>query len=222
MAALSDDWSTRHSVLANARRTAALINALSGTGDREPQPKPAAEAEAATVAVAVAVAVAEVLREYGESEPVELAPDDVVRMRVAALLLREVFAAEDVDAAAAALNRLLAEQTGPLRLTSHGGSAPWHPHLDSHDDAPWDEWFLTSSCLALTVLLWDHQRPPGGLCASLACRNVYITSGPGPARRYCSRRCATRERVAAHRRGQRATDTKSHSHSGSGSGSGNS
>jgi len=204
MAALPDDWSTRHSVLANARRTAALINALSGTGDREPQPKPAAEA------------VAEVLREYGESAPVELAPDDVVRMRAAARLLREVFAAEDVDTAAAALNRLLAEQTGPLRLTSHGGGTPWHPHLDSHDDAPWDEWFLTSSCLALTVLLWDHQRPPGGLCASPACRNVYITSGPGPARRYCSRRCATRERVAAHRRGQRATDTKS------GSGSGNS
>ena len=206
MAALSDDWSTRHSVLANARRTAALINALSGTGDREPQPTPAAEA------------VAEVLREYGESAPVDLAPDDVVRMRAAALLLREVFAAGDVDAAAAALNRLLAEQTGPLRLTSHGGGTPWHPHLDSHDDAPWDEWFLTSSCLALTVLLWDHQRPPGGLCASPACRNVYITSGPGPARRFCSRRCATRERVAAHRRGQRATDTKS----GSGSGSGNS
>lgn len=214
MAALPDDWSTQHSVLANARRTAALINALSGTGDQEPQPK-AADVEAADVE-----AVAEVLREYGESEPVELAPDDVVRMRAAALLLREVFAAEDVDTAAAALNRLLAEQTGPLRLTSHGGSTPWHPHLDSHDDAPWDEWFLTSSCLALAVLLWDHQRPPGGLCASPACRNVYLTSGPGPARRYCSRRCATRERVAAHRRGRRATDTKSHS--GSGSGSGNS
>ncbi|MGW0654264.1 CGNR zinc finger domain-containing protein [Streptomyces umbrinus] len=209
MAALPDDWSTRHSVLANARRTAALINALSGTGDQEPQPK-AADVEA----------VAEVLREYGESAPVELAPDDVVRMRAAALLLREVFAAEDVDTAAAALNRLLAEQTGPLRLTSHDGSTPWHPHLDSHDDAPWDEWFLTSSCLALTVLLWDHQRPPGGLCASPACRNVYLTSGPGPARRYCSRRCATRERVAAHRRGQRATETNSGS--GSGSGSGNS
>ncbi|MFI6276900.1 CGNR zinc finger domain-containing protein [Streptomyces sp. NPDC050988] len=198
MAALPDDWSTRHSVLANARRTAALINALSGTGDREPQPE-AADVEA----------VAEVLREYGESEPIELATDDVVRMRAGALLLREVFAAEDVDTAAGALNRLLAEQTGPLRLASHGGSTPWHPHLDSHDDAPWDEWFLTSSCLALAVLLWDHQRPPGGLCASPACRNVYIASGPGPARRYCSRRCATRERVAAHRRGQRTTETGS-------------
>ncbi|MGI5198164.1 CGNR zinc finger domain-containing protein [Streptomyces sp. CA-288835] len=194
MTAPTDDWSTRHSVLTNARRTAALINVLTGnstgtgTGD-QPPPHPNA--------------VAEVLREYGELDPIEITPADITRMRATALLLREVFAVEHIDPAAAALNRLLREHTGPLRLTSHGGSAPWHPHLDRHDDAPWDEWFLASSCLALTVLLWDRQRPPGGLCASPTCQNVYITQGPGPTRRYCSRRCATRERVAAHRRGQR-------------------
>jgi hypothetical protein len=186
---LSDDWSTRHSVLTNARRTAALINILTGTGDRQPQPE----------------AVAEVLGEYGELEPIEISPDDVARMRAAALLLREVFAAGHVDPAAAALNRLLLKHTGPPRLTSHGGGTPWHPHLDSHDDAPWDEWFLASSCLALTVLLWDRQSPPGGVCASSSCQNVYVTQGQGPARRYCSRRCATRERVAAHRRGPGST-----------------
>ncbi|WP_241267503.1 CGNR zinc finger domain-containing protein [Streptomyces scabichelini] len=184
--ASTDDWSTRHSVLANARRTAALINVLTGTDD-QPQPQPDA--------------VAEVLRQYGELEPIEINSGDIARMRAAALLLREVFAAGHVDPAAEALNRLLLEHTGRLRLTSHGGSTPWHPHLDRHDDAPWDEWFLASSCLALTVLLWDRQRPPGGLCASPSCQNVYVTQGPGPARRYCSRRCATRERVAAHRRG---------------------
>ncbi len=44
---------------------------------------------------------------------------------------------------------------------------------------------------------------PGGPVeqdASPACRNVYLTLGSGPPRRYCSRRCATRERVAAYRR----------------------
>lgn len=182
----TDDWSTRHSVLANARRTAALINVLAGTDD-QPRPQP--------------YDVAEVLREYGELEPIEITPADITRMRATALLLREVFAAGHIDPAAAALNRLLLEHTAPLRLTSHGGSTPWHPHLDRHDDTPWDEWFLASSCLALTVLLWDRQRPPGGLCSSPSCQNVYVTQGPGPARRYCSRRCATRERVAAHRRG---------------------
>jgi len=180
----SDDRSTRHSVQATARRTAALINALA---DDSPDP----------------AEVAGVLRAYGEADPVELTADDVAGMRAAAALLRQVFAAEHADGAAAVLNRLLEEHTGPLRLTSHGGSAPWHPHLDHDDDAPWDEWLLASSCMALTVLVWDRQRPPGGICASSGCRNVFIAQG-GPERRYCSRRCATRERVAAHRRSRSA------------------
>ncbi|MEV6055154.1 CGNR zinc finger domain-containing protein [Streptomyces sp. NPDC052107] len=164
-----------------ARRTAALVNALA-----EDRPDPGQ--------------VAEVLLTHGEQGPVDLTPRDVAQMCAAAGRLREVFAAEHTDEAAVVLNRLLGEHTGPLRLTSHGGGAPWHPHLDRDDDAPWGEWFLASSCLALTVLIWDRQLPPGRICASAACRNVFVTQGPGPERRYCSRRCATRERVAAHRR----------------------
>ncbi|TLS48173.1 CGNR zinc finger domain-containing protein [Streptomyces montanus] len=164
-----------------ARRTAALINVLA-----DDRPAPAT--------------VAEVLRAFGETGSIDLAPRDVAQMRTAAALLREVFAADHVDDAAETLNRLLREHAGHLRLTSHGGSAPWHPHLDHDDNGPWGEWLLASSCLALTVLVWDHQRPPGSICASPSCRNVFITQGSGPERRYCSRRCATRERVAAHRR----------------------
>ncbi|MEO3754109.1 CGNR zinc finger domain-containing protein [Streptomyces sp. B6B3] len=177
----NDDWSTRHSVLAMARRTAALVNALTddSTGTET---------------------VVAVLREHGELDPIDLTGDGVTEMRGVAPRLHAVFAADHLDLAAARLNRLLSESAGPLRLTAHGGRTPWHPHLDSDDDAPWGEWFLASSCLALTVLIWDRQRPPGGVCASPSCRNVYLTQGSGPARRYCSRRCATRERVAAHRR----------------------
>ncbi|MEV6162314.1 CGNR zinc finger domain-containing protein [Streptomyces sp. NPDC052052] len=181
----SDDWSTRHSVLTTARRTAALINALTAN-----RPDPAE--------------VADVLRAYGETDPIDLTPRDVARMVAAATLLRQVFAAENADGAAATLNRLLQDHAGPLRLTSHGGSTPWHPHLDHDDNAPWDEWLLASSCMALTVLIWDRQRPPGRICTSPSCRNVFITQGSGPERRYCSRRCATRERVAAHRRSRTA------------------
>ncbi|MET8743239.1 CGNR zinc finger domain-containing protein [Streptomyces sp. NPDC004728] len=176
-----DDRSTRHSVLAMARRTAALINVL----DAElPDPSE----------------VADVLRTYGETGDIALTTHDVAAMRAAAAVLREVLSAETADGAAAHLNRLLGEHTGPLRLTSHGGSSPWHPHLDSDDDAPWDEWLLASSCMALAVLVWDRQRPPGRICASSSCRNAFVTQGSGPERRYCSRRCATRERVSAHRR----------------------
>ncbi|MEV7868860.1 CGNR zinc finger domain-containing protein [Streptomyces sp. NPDC088124] len=181
-------FSTRLSVRAAADRTVALVNALTASEDGDP-PEPDA--------------VADVLLAHGEPGPVRLSADDVAELRSAALHLREVFAAPGVDAAAAVLNRLLGRTLGTVRLTSHEGRTPWHPHLDSDDEAPWGEWLLASSCLALTVLVWDRQRPPGGLCASSSCRNVFLTQGAGPARRYCSRRCATRERVAAHRRAAR-------------------
>ncbi|WP_232835833.1 CGNR zinc finger domain-containing protein [Actinocorallia populi] len=180
-----DDRSTRHSVLTTARRAAALVNALA---DEHPDPAD----------------VADVLRAYGEPDPIDLTARDIAGMRAAAASLRQVFAAEHADDAAAALNRLLKDHTGPLRLTSHGGGTPWHPHLDHDDNAPWDEWLLASSCMSLAVLVWDRQRPPGRICASTSCQNAFITQGSGPERRYCSRRCATRERVAAHRRSRSA------------------
>ncbi|AOT58026.1 CGNR zinc finger [Streptomyces rubrolavendulae] len=173
----------RPSVRAVARRTEDLVNAL--TRD---DPLPAPEG------------IAGLLREHGEVEPVVVTVEDVARMREAALALRAVFAAEGLDAAVAELNGLLAHGSGPLRLTAHGGSGPWHPHLDTSDDAPWGEWFLASSCLCLAVLVWERQRPPGGVCAAPGCGRVYLSLGSGVPRRYCSRRCATRERVAAHRR----------------------
>lgn len=185
----ADDRSSRHSVRAVARRTEALVNAL--TRD-DPSPTPGA--------------VAALLREHGENEPVAVSGRDVAEMRAAALALRGVFAADGLDAAAAELNRLLARGPGPLRLASHGGDGPWHPHLDGSDDAPWGEWFLASSCLCLAVLVWDRQRPPGGVCAAPGCGNVYLALGSGVPRRYCSRRCATRERVAAHRRARAGGD----------------
>lgn len=177
----NDEWSVHRSVQATARRTTALLNVLAA---ENPVPD----------------AVAKVLREHGELDPIDLSATDLAEMHSAALLLREVFAATDVDHAASLLNRLLRRNTGPLRLSSHSGLTAWHPHLDSDDEAPWGEWLLASSCMVLTVLIWDHQRPPGGLCASPSCDNVYLTQGSGLPRRYCSRRCATRERVAAHRR----------------------
>jgi len=170
------------SALTSARRAAALVNVLTGGDSVTPG------------------AVAAVLREYGEPDPLGLAAHDIDEMREAAILLRVVFAAEDADQAAGALNRLFLDRAGPLRLTSHGGRTPWHPHVDRDDDGPWGEWLLCSSCLALAVLVWERQRPPGAVCASVTCENVFVTQGRGPERHYCSRRCATRERVAAHRR----------------------
>ena len=149
-------------------------------------------------------AVIEVLRKYGEPESAGLSDADLAGLHQAALLLREVFAAGDAGTAADRLNGLLADRARPPRLTSHGGTSGWHLHVDSDDDAPWAEWFLTSSCLALAVLLAERQASPAGLCASPSCGKPFVNVGRGSARRYCSAACGTRERVAAYRDAGRA------------------
>ncbi len=140
-----------------------------------------------------------VLRAYGEPEPVEISDADLAGRRRAALDLAEVFAAEDAATAADRINALLGARAHPPRLTTHGGGSGWHLHVDSSDDAPWADWFLTSSCLALAVLLAERQAPPGGFCQSPSCGRPFVNVGRGSVRRYCSAACGTRERVARHR-----------------------
>lgn len=153
-------------------------------------------------------AVIEVLEAHGEPSPVELSPADLEGLRWAALELREVFTAGDVAAAADRINGLLAGRAHPPRLTTHGGASGWHLHVDSSDDAPWGEWLLTSSALALAVLLAERQAPPAGICASPTCGRPFVNVGRGSARRYCSAACGTRQRVAAHRQVNRGAGMK--------------
>jgi predicted RNA-binding Zn ribbon-like protein len=153
-------------------------------------------------------AVIEVLEAHGEPSPVEVSPADLEGLRRAALELREVFTAGDVTAAADRINGLLAGRAHPPRLTTHGGASGWHLHVDSSDDAPSGEWLLTSSALALAVLLAERQAPPAGICASPTCGRPFVNVGRGSARRYCSAACGTRQRVAAHRQVNRGAAMK--------------
>jgi predicted RNA-binding Zn ribbon-like protein len=181
-----------------AQRAADLIDVLvsrPGHQDEAPADRPPDERARLTA----------VLRDHGETGPIDISATDLAGLRQAALDLREVFAASDVTAAAERINRLLAGHSHPPRLTSHGGTSGWHLHADGDDDAPWAEWFLTSSCLALAVLLAERQAPPAGLCAAPTCGRPFVNVGRGPARRYCSDRCGTRERVARHRAIQAGT-----------------
>jgi predicted RNA-binding Zn ribbon-like protein len=143
--------------------------------------------------------LAAVLRTHGEPEPIEFSAVDLAGLRQAASDLRAVFTATSVNEAAARINALLAARACPPRLTTHDDQTGWHLHVDSDDDAPWAEWFLTSSCLALAVLLAERQALPAGFCESPSCGRPFVNVGRGSPRRYCSATCGTRERVAAHR-----------------------
>lgn len=152
-------------------------------------------------------ALAELLARHGES-PEDLteqafSPDDAVRLRAAAARLAALLTESDTDQAAHAINALLAECGARPHLSRHGGHA-WHLHVDRGDDADWADWFLASGALALAQILSEYGRVPWGGCASARCGTLYLGTGPGSARRYCSTACAARERVAAHRRRKRA------------------
>ncbi|MFG2901800.1 CGNR zinc finger domain-containing protein [Streptomyces zaomyceticus] len=148
-------------------------------------------------------ALVELLARHGES-PDDLtgagfSEEDARELRDAAGLMSGILTETDADRAALALNEVLAEHASAPRLSHHDGHA-WHLHVDHGDDAGWGNWFLASGALALAQILGEHGRVTWGACEATNCRNLYLGTGPGSPRRYCSPTCASRARVAAHRR----------------------
>lgn len=123
---------------------------------------------------------------------------DARALRTAALRLGKVLAERDTDRAAAAVNELLAEHAAAPRLSRHDGHG-WHLHVH-REQAGLAGWFLASGALALAGLLSEHGRAPWGECGAPGCRRLFLGTGPGAPQRYCSQACATRVRVAEHRR----------------------
>ncbi|MEV7413953.1 CGNR zinc finger domain-containing protein [Streptomyces sp. NPDC089919] len=152
-------------------------------------------------------ALAALLARHGE-HPADLteaafSAADAAELRAAAARMGALLAEPDADRAAAALNALFEECGARPRLTRHQGHA-WHLHVDRGEDAGWGEWFLASGALALAGILTEYGRVTWGTCAATGCGAYFLGTGPGSARRYCSTACASRERVAAHRRRLRA------------------
>ncbi|WP_410538663.1 CGNR zinc finger domain-containing protein [Streptomyces sp. KL2] len=151
--------------------------------------------------------LAELLVRHGE-RPEDLAeeafpPACAAELRSAVARMAAVLAETDTGRAARTLNGILAECGARPRLTDHGGRHPWHLHVDRDEDAGWADWFLAASALALAQIVTEHGRAAWGECAAPGCSAFYLDTGPGSARRYCSATCASRARVAAHRRRRR-------------------
>ncbi|WP_435853180.1 CGNR zinc finger domain-containing protein [Streptomyces smyrnaeus] len=150
-------------------------------------------------------AMAALLARHGETER-ELrgltGGEAAALRRAVAQLTERVLTETDTDRAAEALNALLERCAARPRLSRHGGH-PWHLHVDRSDDASWADWFTASAALALARLLSERGGVAWGECAAPGCRRLFLGAGPGAPQRYCSRACATRSRVAEHRRRQR-------------------
>lgn len=171
---------TRFSISLQARRAAELVGLLRrGT---------------------TAAEVTQALWEFGEDRSVVVEEAALPALRTVADELYPIFAADSVDAAAAAINGVLGRWSGPPRLSDHDGGTAWHLHLDEDDDGPWDAWLATSAAFALAAVVADTGRLPGGICAARECDRPYVNIGAGTPQRFCSPQCATRARVQAHRR----------------------
>lgn len=118
-------------------------------------------------------------------------------LRAWARRLRTVFDAADVDAAAVAVNALLADVRVQPHLSAHDGQV-WHLHY-SPPEADVVDRFRTSSAFALAMLVSAFGTDRHGSCAADGCARVYADTSRNAARRYCTPACANRSAVAAHR-----------------------
>jgi predicted RNA-binding Zn ribbon-like protein len=113
-----------------------------------------------------------------------------------------VFAAADVDLAAALVNRLLDRAQAPPRLSNHDGTA-WHLHVTG-EQASWADWLAAITGLGLARLIAEDGIARIGRCAAPGCGAAFAGGPRNHPRRYCSPSCANRGRVAAFRARRRA------------------
>ncbi|WP_161631668.1 CGNR zinc finger domain-containing protein [Pseudonocardia asaccharolytica] len=159
----------------------ALVNAMAGrpVGPAEPQP-----------------GLRDVLVEHGYlagRAPASVEP----ALRRWALRLRTVFEAVDLDAAAAAVNALLADVVIGPHLSGHDGQR-WHLHYTPPEASLVDR-VRSTTAFALAMLVSEYGTDRHGVCAAEGCSRVYADTSRNAARRYCSPACANRSAVAAHR-----------------------
>ncbi len=123
--------------------------------------------------------------------------------------LREVFeraAAGDDVGAVALLNALLDESVVSPQITAHD-TTRWHLHLTSDSQAPGPA-HAAAAVMGLAVALTALGVDRLGVCRSAGCRTVFLDTSTNHSRRYCSRRCASRANVKAHRERQREESTR--------------
>ncbi|MFE6051368.1 CGNR zinc finger domain-containing protein [Kitasatospora sp. NPDC056446] len=136
--------------------------------------------------------------------PFRLTGADARELRAATAHVTAVLGTDDPDEAAEAINTLLDRHPPRPRLVRLPGR-PWSLHTRAPADAGLTHWLLSTAALALGLWLSERGGCAWGQCAAPGCGRFFVDTGRRTPQRYCSPRCATRVRVAAHR-AQRAAD----------------
>ncbi len=143
-------------------------------------------------------------------DPGPVRPADVDAVVRLADRLFGVFVAPDTSAAAAEVNRLLADGQALPRISVHDDS-DWHLHYDPARPSLVG-WLTVTAAMGLAAVLCDDDRSRLGACSAHKCRDVYVDTSRNARRRYCSQGCANRAHVAAFRARRRASEGQARTH----------
>jgi len=146
-------------------------------------------------------ALARFLRRVGREEAARVATErDLAEVRRLRERLRVVFVAEDVRAAAAALNALAEETAAVPRLVPAGGGwrlafGPGERSVAAHLGA--------TAAAALLEIVRAHGVARFGTCSAAPCTGAFVDRTKNRSKRYCCELCADRaaqKRLRARRR----------------------
>lgn len=124
-------------------------------------------------------------------------PVDVAGFADLAARLRGVFEADSPAERVQRLNALLTAHEPRPFIAEHDGQAP-HFHYVS-DDGPDVHRVGVSLAMALAHVVVDDGAQRLGTCRAADCRNVFVDRTRNRSQQFCSKTCATRVHVAAHR-----------------------
>ncbi len=152
----------------------------------------APQGHALTEAVAAALA-------RGGSRP-QVSDSDADHLLRAAQQARLVFdsaEAGDIRTAAGQVNEMLRETHARPQLDSFGDDS-WSLHFHGADDTTAIGW--AAGCASgLALAIGSDLAGRLGVCAAPACDRVYVDTSKNGRRRFCSTRCQSRVKSAAHR-----------------------
>ncbi|QFG22661.1 CGNR zinc finger domain-containing protein [Actinomadura sp. WMMB 499] len=142
-----------------------------------------------------------VLAAHQISRP-DLTPEQANNLASWLELVRPVFGEADTGRQVDTLNDLLRTVATGVQIGVHDGSEPHLHYVNQAIDTAERVKATIAGGLAVAVCGVGGRRL--GRCDRTPCAIVYIDTSRNGRRRYCSRTCATRVNVAAHRR--RATE----------------
>jgi len=117
------------------------------------------------------------------------------------LRLWEAFTAPTRPEQVDAVNRLLTDAAARPYVSTHDGQPPHLHYADENADVVTRVRAVTAAGLALVLTETDPCRL--GHCSAPGCRAVFVDTSRNGRRAYCSRLCATRVHVSAHRERKR-------------------